>query len=70
MPGGMVKLEIVLLPDEADLVLRALDRAREVGHTDGDVSAGARKCDDAHANASAEASSPEFPSCADGAVAL
>jgi hypothetical protein len=28
----MVKLEIVLAPDEADLVLRALDRAREVEH--------------------------------------
>jgi hypothetical protein len=25
----MVKLEIVLLPDEFDLVLRALDKARE-----------------------------------------
>ena len=32
LPGGMVKLEIVLTPDEADLVLRALDRAREVEH--------------------------------------
>jgi hypothetical protein len=30
LPGGMVKLEIVLLPDEADLVLRAINRAREV----------------------------------------
>ena len=30
LPGGMVKLEIVLSPDEADLVLRAIDRAREV----------------------------------------
>jgi hypothetical protein len=26
----MVKLELVLEPDEADLILRALDRAREV----------------------------------------
>jgi hypothetical protein len=32
----MVKLEIVLLPDEADLVLRALDRAREVGQVEGE----------------------------------
>jgi hypothetical protein len=32
LPGGMVKLEIVLCPDEADLVVRALDRAREVEH--------------------------------------
>jgi hypothetical protein len=29
LPGGMVKLEIVLSPDEADLVEGALDRARE-----------------------------------------
>lgn len=30
LAGGMVKLEMVLSPDEADLVLRAIDRAREV----------------------------------------
>jgi len=30
LPGGMVKLELVLEADEADLVLRAVDRAREV----------------------------------------
>ena len=30
LPGGMVRLELVLEPDEADLVLRAIDRAREV----------------------------------------
>jgi hypothetical protein len=29
LPGGMVKLEIVLCPDEADLVMRAVDCARE-----------------------------------------
>jgi hypothetical protein len=29
LPGGRVKLELVLEPDEADLVLRAVDRARE-----------------------------------------
>jgi hypothetical protein len=28
--GGMVKLELVLEPDEADLILRAVERAREV----------------------------------------
>jgi hypothetical protein len=33
LPGGKVKLELVLEADEADLVLRALDRAREV-HTE------------------------------------
>ena len=30
LTGGMVKLELVLEPDEADLILRAVDRAREV----------------------------------------
>lgn len=30
MPGGMVRLELVLHPDEASLILRAIDRAREV----------------------------------------
>ena len=38
LPGGMVKLEIVLSPDEADLVVRALDRAREVEHAHGEGS--------------------------------
>ena len=31
LAGGMVKVEMVLEPDEADLVLRAVERAREVG---------------------------------------
>ena len=30
LPGGMVKLELVLEPDEADLILRAIERTREV----------------------------------------
>jgi hypothetical protein len=30
LPGGMVKLELVLEPDEAELILRAVDRAREL----------------------------------------
>ena len=30
LSGGMVRLELVLEPDEAELVLRAVDRAREV----------------------------------------
>jgi hypothetical protein len=30
LAGGMVRLELVLEPDEADLVMRAVDRAREV----------------------------------------
>ena len=80
LPGGMVKLEIVLNPDEADLVLRALDRAREVDHsdktdkTDGEVAASAetRKRDCAHAKVSDDKSAAEthWPSRADGVVAL
>ena len=31
LPGGMVRLEIVLAADEADLVMRAIDCAREKG---------------------------------------
>jgi hypothetical protein len=34
LPGGIVRLKIVSCPDEADLVLRALDRAREVEHSE------------------------------------
>ncbi len=30
LPGGMVKLDLVLEPDEADLILQAVERAREV----------------------------------------
>jgi hypothetical protein len=67
----MVKLEIVLCPDEAELVLRSLDRAREVEHEGPrtDVSAEASKCDGEHEDVSAETSSP-WPSRADGMVAL
>ena len=64
LPGGMVKLEVVLSPDEADLILRALERAREV------TPAPAR---DASAETSAEEPAPEdpkHPSRADGMVAL
>jgi hypothetical protein len=60
LPGGMVKLEIVLSPDEADLVLTALDCAREVKQeqADRDVSAETSADDSTH------------PSRADGMVAL
>ena len=58
LPGGMVRLEIVLAPDEADLLLRALDRAREVVHEETDVSAET-------SNAGST-----WPSRADGMVAL
>ena len=59
LPGGMVKLEVVLSPDEADLVLRALDRAREVTH---------KQAEDVSAETSAE--DPKHPSRADAMVAL
>lgn len=60
LPGGMVKLELVLAPDEADLIMRAVDRARETEH----AHASAETSDD-----DANASSP-LPSRADGMVAL
>jgi hypothetical protein len=60
LSGGMVKLEVVLSPDEAALVLAALDRAREVTHQQGKT--------DVSAEASAE--DPKHPSRADGMVAL
>ena len=78
LPSGMVKLEIVLCPDEADLVLRALDRAREVEYeaAQGDVSAETRNCDPGHKDVSAETpdegadTSSPWPSRPDGMVAL
>ena len=71
LPGGMVRLEIVLEPDEADLLLRALDRAREVVHEETDDSAKTQKCNDVQ-DVSAETSAPgsTWPSRADGMVAL
>ncbi len=68
LPGGMVKLEIVLLPDEADLVLRAIERAREGEHVNEEVAASAEtlKRDDGHT----VETTPTWPSRADGMVAL
>jgi len=63
LPGGMVKLEVILSPDEAALVLTALDRAREVTHEQVDEQA-----DDVSAEMSCE--DPKLPSRADGMVAL
>jgi hypothetical protein len=60
LPGGMVKLEVVLSPDEAELVLRALDRAREVKHEQNQTDASAETSD----------ADPTRPSRADGMVAL
>lgn len=67
LPGGMVKLEVVLCPDEADLVLRALDRAREVEHSEQQPDASAERSEDL-SDDSSDAS--HRPSRADGAVAL
>lgn len=71
LPGGMVKLEIVLAPDEADLLMRAIDRAREPDRdttpgNDG-VSAEAQAGDDASDD---DSSVTAWPSRADAAVTL
>jgi hypothetical protein len=73
LPGGLVKLELVLCPDEADLVLRAIDRAREV-HAEQQATepappepAPAESPAEPPADVSAET---PWPSRADGAVAL
>jgi len=58
LPGGLVKLEIVLTADEADLLMRAIDCGRQVG---------AEQREDVSAETSAES---KWPSRADGAVAL
>ena len=72
LPGGMVKLELVLEPDEADLVLRAIERAREVP-----ASRSSRPSPEAAstpAGAAAEvagvSAETRWPSRADGAVRL
>jgi hypothetical protein len=62
LPGGMVRLEIVLCPDEADLVMRALERAREVEHSE--------QQPDVSAETPEDSSDASWPSRADGIVAL
>ena len=74
LPGGMVRLEITLHPDEADLVMRALDCAREVKHVSKPAVASATvptptENADCADDVSAETSSP-WPSRADAVVAL
>jgi hypothetical protein len=75
LPGGMVKLEIILCPDEADLVMRALDRAREVEHGEDPPHASAErskgeseKASDAPSDGTSDSAS--WPSRPDGVVAL
>jgi hypothetical protein len=71
LPGGMVKLELVLEPDEADLLLRAVDRVQEVrarpAEPHGTEAPCAPAAEAAHTGVSAETS---WPSRADGAVKL
>ena len=57
LPGGMVKVEMVLEPDEADLFLRAVERAREVPAEQAAEAAGVP-------------AETAWPSRADGAVRL
>ncbi len=64
LPGGMVKLELVLEPDEADLILRAVQHAREV---QAERAEPAKEAAAAAAGVSAETCRP---SQADGAVTL
>ena len=74
LPGGMVKLELVLEPDEADLILRAVEHAQEAqppkpgasGASGAPAAQGKEEAAEA-AGASAETS---WPSRADGAVKL
>jgi hypothetical protein len=66
LPGGMVKLEIVLSADEADLVEGAIERAREVAQ------AGAKVDVSAETPSPAATPAPDLPrpSRADAVVAL
>jgi hypothetical protein len=63
LPCGMVKLEVILSPDEAALVLTALNRAREVTQDQAQDQA-----DDVSAETSCK--DPKLPSRAEGTVAL
>lgn len=73
LPGGMVRLELVLEPDEADLVVRAIQRAREV-HAEQAEPPRESKTESTGkaADVSAEMVSAKmvWPSPADGAVRL
>ena len=75
LPGGLVKLELVLSPDEADLVLRAIDHAREVhakpGSPEPAPEEGATPAPHEPPGSSEDVpAETSWPSRADGAVAL
>lgn len=62
LPVGRVKVELVLDPHEADLLMRAIDCARADGRRD--------KREDERVSAEDSKASAAWPSRADGAVAL
>ena len=79
LPGGMVKLELVLEPGEADLILRAVERAREVDARERRAEAPASPAreppeplasGDLPAEAAGVSAEAPWPSRADGAVRL
>ncbi|MGO9308873.1 MAG: DUF222 domain-containing protein [Spirochaetia bacterium] len=79
LPGGMVKLELVLEPDEADLILRAVERAREVHARDaepleaeapGALAVPAAQGETEAVEAAGVSAETPWPSRADGAVKL
>jgi hypothetical protein len=71
LPGGMVKLEMVLEPDEADLILRAVERAREVpAEPVKQVEPLHEAASEAAAEAAGASAEAVWPSRADGAVRI
>ena len=72
LPGGMVKLELVLEADEADMILRAVDRAREV-NADQEASANraaAAPTDRCPVKGGSVSAGTPWPTRADGMVKL
>jgi len=68
LPGGMVKLELVLQPDEADLVLRAIERAQQVRARE--VRARQAPPLEPEAETAGVSAETAWPSRADGAVTI
>ncbi len=73
LPGGMVRLELVLEADEAELVLRAIERARETPAEQSEKAPeepAAEAPEQAATEAVAPSAETSWPSPADGAVRL
>ncbi|HUJ74170.1 MAG TPA: DUF222 domain-containing protein, partial [bacterium] len=68
LPGGMVKLELVLEPDEADLILRAVERAREVRAREAEPHSQEPEPPRPEAETTSVSAERGWPSRADGAV--